>query len=95
MTCRNDPGDRAQIDVGASHRGRRDAAQVEQREAERRVHEARLHVGADQHAEPDQVDAELLRDRREQRDDDEGDLEEIEEERDDEDEDVDEDQEAD
>ena len=54
-----------------------------------------LHVGADQHAEPDEIDAELLGDRRQQRDDDEGDLEEIEEERQDEDEDVDEDQEAD
>ena len=61
-------------------------AQIEQREAERRMHEARLDVGADQHAEPDQVDAELVGDRRQQRDDDEGDLEEIEEERDHEDE---------
>ena len=40
---------------------RRDAAQVEQREAERRVHERGLHVDAEQHAEPDQVDAELVR----------------------------------
>ena len=74
---------------------RGDAAQIEQREAERRMHEARLDVGADQNAEPDQIDAELVGDRRQQRNDDEGDLEEIEEERDHEDEDVDEDQEAD
>ena len=47
------------------------------------------------HAEPDQVDAELLRGGAEQRDDDEGELEEIEEERQEEDEDVDDDQEAD
>ena len=91
----HDPGDRAPVDVGALDRRRRDAAQIEQREAERRMHEARLHVGADQHAEPDEVDAELGRDRRQQRNDDEGDLEEIEEERDHEDEEVDEDQEAD
>ncbi len=49
---------------------------------------------ADQHAEPDQVDAHLLRHRRQQRDDDEGDLEVVEEERQEEYEDVDEDQEA-
>ncbi len=45
------------------------------------MHEARLHVGAEQHAEPDQVDAELLRSRCQQRDHDERDLEEVEEER--------------
>ena len=65
---------------------RRDAAQVEQREAEGRVHEGGLHVDAEQHAEPDEVDAERLGHRREQRDDDEGDLEEVEEEREEEDE---------
>ena len=46
------------------------------------------------HAEPDQIDAELFGGRREQRHDDEGDLEEIEKEGEEEDEDIDEDQEA-
>ena len=59
------------------------------------MHEARLHVDAEQHAEPDQVDAERLRRGRQQRHDDEGELEEIEEEGEHEDEDVDDDQEAD
>ena len=58
------------------------------------MHEARLDVGADQYAEPDEVDAELLRDRRKQRNDDESDLEEVEEERYYKDEDIHEDQEA-
>ena len=69
--------------------------QVEQRETERRVHEGGLHVDADQHAEPDQVDAHLLRYRRQQRNDDEGDLEIVEEEGEEEHEDIDEDQETD
>jgi TRAP-type mannitol/chloroaromatic compound transport system substrate-binding protein len=43
------------------------AAQVEQREAERRVHERGLHVHRQQHAEPDQVDAQLVGHRRQQR----------------------------
>jgi hypothetical protein len=60
---------------------RRDAAQVEQREAERRVHERGLHVHAQHHAEPDQIDAQLFRHRRQQRHDDERDLEKIQEER--------------
>src|SRR4029078_6688217 len=77
------------------HRGRRDAAQIEQRKAERRMHEARLDVGADQHAEPDKVDTELVRGRRQQRNNDEGDLEEIEKKRDQENEDVGKDQKAD
>src|SRR5262252_764056 len=89
------PRDRAPVDLRAPHLLRRDAAQVEEREAERRVHEGRLHVHAQQHPEPDEVDAELRRDRREQRDDDERDLEEIQEEGEKEDEDVDEDEEAD
>ena len=59
------------------------------------MHERGLHVHAEQHAEPDQVDAELLRHRPEQRHDDERELEEVEEEREQEDEDVDDDQEAD
>ena len=59
------------------------------------MHERGLHVDAEHHAEPDQVDAELLRRRPEQRNDDEGELEEVEEEGEHEDEDVDEDQEAD
>src|SRR5439155_3923420 len=70
-------------------------AQVEQREAERRVHERGLHVHAEQHAEPDQVDAQLVRDRREQRHDDERQLEEIEEEREQEGKDVYDDEKAD
>ena len=70
-------------------------AQVEQREAEGRVHEAGLHVDAEQHAEPDQVDAELVGGRRQQRHDDEGQLEEVEEEGQEEDQQVDDDQEAD
>ena len=48
----------------------------------------------EQHAEPDQVDAELVRDRREQRHDDERQLEEVEEEGEHEDQQVDHDQEA-
>ena len=59
------------------------------------MHEARLHVDAEQDAEPDQVDAELVRRGRQQRHDDEGELEEIEEEGEEEDEQVDDDQEAD
>ena len=49
----------------------------------------------EQHAEPDQIDAELVRDRREQRHDDERQLEEVEEEGEHEHQDVDHDQEAD
>src|SRR5262245_47236541 len=89
------PGDRAPVDVRALHFLGRDAAQVEEGEAERRMHERGLHVHAQQHAEPDQVDAELRRHRREQRDDDERDLEEVEEEREEEHEHVDEHQEPD
>ena len=74
---------------------RRHRAQIEEREAERRMHEARLHVDAEQHAEPDQVDAERLGRSGEQRHDDEGELEEIEEEGEHEDDGVDDDQEAD
>jgi hypothetical protein len=73
---------------------RRHAAQVEQGEAEGRVHEGGLHVDRHQHAEPDQVDAQLVRHRAEQRNDDEGQLEEVEEEREEEDQQVDHDQEA-
>ena len=54
------------------------------------MHEAGLQIGADHHAEPDQVDAERVGGRRQQRNDDEGDLEKVEEEGDDEDEEVDE-----
>ena len=53
-------------------------AQVEQRKPERRMHEGGPHVHAQQHAEPDEVDAQLLGDRPQQRQDDEGNLEEIE-----------------
>ncbi len=89
------PGNRTPIDVRRLHRRRRDAAQVEQREAEWRMHETGLDVGADQHAEPDEVDAELVGGGRQQRNDDEGDLEKIEKERNHEHEDIHEDQEAD
>src|ERR1700694_4252982 len=58
------------------------------------MHETGLNVGADQHAEPDEINSEFVGGRRQHRNDDERDLEEIEEERDHEDEDVDEDQEA-
>ena len=59
------------------------------------MHEARLHVDAEQHAEPDEVDAERLGGAGEQRHDDEGELEEIEEEREHEDDGVDDNEEAD
>ena len=73
---------------------RRHRSQVEQRETERWMHEARLHVDAEDDAEPDQVDAELLGGGPEQRHDDEGQLEKVEEECQQEHHDVDEDQEA-
>ena len=46
--------DRAPVDVRALHFLGRDAAQVEEREAEGRVHERGLQVHAQHHAEPDQ-----------------------------------------
>ena len=58
------------------------------------MHERGLHVDREQHAEPDQVDAQLVRHRRQQRHDDEGQFEEVEEEGEQEDQDVDHDQEA-
>ena len=88
-----DPGDRAPVDVAALHLRRRDAAQVEEREAERRMHERGLDVDAEQQAEPDHVDVERVRRRQQQRHHDEADLEEVEEEREEEDEDHHEDQE--
>jgi hypothetical protein len=45
------------------------------------VHAARLHVGADQHAKPNQIDPELVGDGGQQRNDDESDLEDIDKER--------------
>jgi hypothetical protein len=45
------------------------AAQVEQGKPEGRVHEARLNIGANEHAEPNQIDAQLVGHRRQQRDD--------------------------
>ena len=59
------------------------------------MHERSLHVHAEHHAEPDQVDAEPLCRRPEQRDHNESDLEEIEEEREKKNKDIDEDQKAD
>src|SRR5204863_5564 len=80
------------IEIGFA---RRDRAQIEQRETERRVQERRLHVHAEHHAEPDKVDAEFLGHRAEQWDDDKCDLEEVEKKGEEEDEDVDEDKETD
>src|SRR5262249_58659779 len=79
------------VDEGVAWRHR---AQVEQRETERRMQERRLHVDAENDAEPDQVDAEMFRRRTKQRDDDEGEFEIIEKERQHEDEGVEEQQEA-
>src|SRR5437773_3777353 len=73
---------------------RRHRAQIEQREAEGRMHEARLHVDAKQHAEPDEIDAESIRRARQQGHDDESELEKIEEEGEEEDEEIDEDEKA-
>src|SRR5687767_15367172 len=47
---------RSPVDVRALHFLRRDAAQVEEGKAERRVHEGSLQVGAEQHPEPDEID---------------------------------------
>ena len=44
------------------------------------MHERRLHIDAEDHTEPDQVDAEVFGGRPKQRNDDEGQLEEVEEE---------------
>src|SRR6185295_19479651 len=88
------PGNGAPVDFRGLDGGWSDAAQIEQGKAEGRVHEARLNIGANEHAEPNQIDAELVGRRRQQGDDDEGDLEEIQEEGDHEDEGVDEHQEA-
>src|SRR4030095_5768057 len=73
--------------------GGRNAAQIEERESKRWMHERRLHVDAEQHAEPDEIDAELFRHRSDQWNDDERQLEEVEEEGQDENQDVDDDQE--
>ena len=73
---------------------RRNRAQIEQREAERRMHERCLHVHPEHHTEPNEVDAELVCYRADQRNGDEGELEEVEEEGEQEDQNVDEDQEA-
>eukprot|EP00825_Cyclidium_porcatum_P032218 TRINITY_DN343_c0_g1_i1.p4 TRINITY_DN343_c0_g1~~TRINITY_DN343_c0_g1_i1.p4 ORF type:complete len:373 (+),score=80.90 TRINITY_DN343_c0_g1_i1:1003-2121(+) len=89
-----DKGNGTPVDVCRLDRRRRDRAQVEQREAEGRVHERGLHVDREQYAEPDQVDAQLVRHRGEQRHDDEGQFEEVEEEGEQEDQDIDDDQEA-
>ena len=59
------------------------------------MHERRLHVHAENHAEPDEIDAEPFRRRPEQGDHDEGDLEEVEKEGEEENEHVDEDEESD
>jgi len=51
-----DAGNRLSGDLVDEVPERRHAAQIEQRETERRVHERGLHVHPEQHAEPDQVD---------------------------------------
>ena len=89
----DDEGDGAPVDLAGGHRrrrpagdpveegrSRRDRAEVEEREAERRMHERGLHVDPEDDAEPDQVDAEPLGRAGEKRHEDEGELEEIEEE---------------
>ena len=58
ITCRTTNGHDALVDHAGRHLGRRDAAQVEQREAEGRGQEAGLEVHADRDAEPDRIDAE-------------------------------------
>src|SRR5688572_15032977 len=58
------------------------------------MHEARLHVGSEEDAEPDEVDAEGGRSRSQKRNDDEGDFEKVEKECDYEDKDVDENKKA-
>src|SRR6266478_4809592 len=80
------------VDVGFLRRYR---AQIEQCKPEWRMHERGLHVNAENYSEPDQVDAEVLRGRPKQRNDDEGKFEEIEEEGEHEDEGVDENEEPD
>src|SRR3970040_613653 len=70
------------------------AAKIEERKAEGRMHEGSLQVDSQQNTEPDEVYAELVGNRREQRDDDERQLEKIEEEGEQKDNDVDRDQEA-
>src|SRR6476620_10804655 len=80
------PGHGAPIDLCALDRGWRDPAQIKQGVAERWMHEARLHIRADQNTEPDEIDPELGGDWRQEWNDDESDLEEIQEEGDDEDE---------
>src|SRR5262249_55590304 len=56
------PGNGAPINFRGLDRPWCDAAQIKQGEAEWRMHEARLNIGADQHAEPDKIDAELVGD---------------------------------
>ena len=82
------------IDIGCLDRLGRHRTQEEQGEAERRMHERCLHIDAEQHAEPDQIDSQLVGDRTEERHDDERQLEEIEEERQQENQEVDHDQES-
>jgi hypothetical protein len=89
-----DLGDRLARDLVVVVVHRRHASQVKKGKTEGRVHERRLHVHGEQHAEPDQIDAELLGHGADQRNHDERELEEIEEECEQEDQDVDDDQEA-
>src|SRR5712671_6600777 len=92
---RHHPGDGAPIDVAALDGRWCNSPKIKECKSEWRMHEARLDIGADQHAEPDQVDPELGRDRRQQRDNDESNFEKIEEECDHENEGVDKQEEAD
>src|SRR5260370_13547287 len=90
----HDKGDAAPIDLSGGDRGHQparhsvellpdwcDATETEEGEPKRGVQERGLHVDAQQHTEPDQIDAEMFRHRPQQRHDDEGELEKIEEER--------------
>src|SRR5262245_14757837 len=54
-----DPGYGADINVARFDFGRRHAAQIEQGKTEGRMHEGGLRIGADQDAEPDEIDAEF------------------------------------
>src|SRR5574340_457282 len=90
----DEEGNRAAVDIGGADRLRRHALQVEQGEAEGRVHEGGLHVDREHDAEPDRIDAEPGGDGCQKRHRDEGDLEEIEEERQHEHHQVDDDEEA-
>ena len=81
--CRRDEGDHALVHVQRLDDRRRNAAQIEQSEAERRRQERCLDVQTDHYAEPDSGDVRFRigqQDRRNNRHHDHRDLDEIEEE---------------